>query len=143
MELNQLIIYLGAFAIVAVAARKLAGVFQKFRLPLITGFLVIGLISGPEVLDLIERDALLKLTFINDIALAFIAFAVGSELYLNELRSRMKSIVYVAVTQMLVTFILVSLFCTGNETGGPFSCFYAGRNHRYCPFAGFGHCHYR
>ena len=109
MELIQIIIYLGAFGIVAVAARKLAGVFQRLRLPLITGFLVIGLVSGPEVLDLIEAEALSNLTFVNDIALAFIAFAVGSELYLKELRSRMKSIIFMIITQVIVTFLLVSL----------------------------------
>jgi len=105
----QLFVYLGAFGIVAVAARKVAGVFQTLKLPLITGFLVIGLISGPEVLNLIEKEALPNLSFLNDIALAFIAFAVGSELYLKDLRSRMKSIISMTVTQMIVTFILVSL----------------------------------
>lgn len=105
----QLIIYLGAFGIVAVAARKLAAVFQKMKLPMITGFLVIGLISGPEILNLIEKDALLDLAFINDIALAFIAFAVGTELYLKELRSRMTSIIYMVITQVVITFLLVSL----------------------------------
>ncbi len=105
----QWIIYLGAFGIVAVAARKLAGIFQKLKLPLISGFLVIGLVSGPEILGLIEKDALLNLAFLNDIALAFIAFAVGSELYLKELRSRMKSIISMTITQIVVTFTLVSL----------------------------------
>lgn len=108
-EVLQLIIYLGAFGIVAAAAGKVAGVFQKLKLPLITGFLVIGLISGPEVLGLIEQEALSGLAFLNDIALAFIAFAVGSELYLKELRSRMKSIIYMVITQVIVTFLLVSL----------------------------------
>jgi Trk K+ transport system NAD-binding subunit/Kef-type K+ transport system membrane component KefB len=105
----QLIVYLGAFGIVAVAARKVAGVFQKLKLPLITGFLVIGLVSGPEVLGLIEKESLAKLSFVNDIALAFIAFAVGSELYLKELRSRMKSIIYLSIAQIAITFLLVSL----------------------------------
>ena len=45
----QVLIYLGAFGIVAVAAGQIAGVFQKLKLPLITGFLVIGLDFGPEV----------------------------------------------------------------------------------------------
>jgi Trk K+ transport system NAD-binding subunit/Kef-type K+ transport system membrane component KefB len=94
---------------VAVAARKLAGVFQKVKLPLITGFLVIGLISGPEFLGLIDKDALQGLSFVNDVALAFIAFAVGSELYLKELRSRMRSIISMTITQIVVTFSLVSL----------------------------------
>ena len=45
----------------------------------------------------------------EELALAFIAFAVGSELYLNELRSRMTSIIYMIITQVVVTFLLVSL----------------------------------
>lgn len=111
-EVNQvleILIYLGAFGIVAVAAGKLAGAFQKLKLPLISGFLVIGLISGPEVLGLIEQESLEKLGFLNDVALAFIAFAVGSELYLNELRSRMKSIIAMTISQVVVTFLLMSL----------------------------------
>lgn len=108
MGFGQIFIYLGAFLIVAVAAGRIAGVFQKLKLPLITGFLLIGLVSGPEMLGLIEKEALSKLTFINDMALAFIAFAVGSELYLNELRSRMKNIISMSITQVIVIFILVS-----------------------------------
>ncbi len=105
----ELLIYLGGLGIVAVAARKLAGVFQKFNLPLISGFLVVGIVSGPEVLGLIEPETLKGLDFVNDVALAFIAFAVGSELYLNELRSRMKSIISMTISQVVVTFLLMSL----------------------------------
>jgi Trk K+ transport system NAD-binding subunit/Kef-type K+ transport system membrane component KefB len=105
----ELIIYLAAFGIVAVAAGRIAGVFRKLKLPLITGFLVIGLISGPELLGLIDRDTLEGLGFLNDVALAFIAFAVGSELYLNELRSRMRSIITMTITQVVVTFLFLSL----------------------------------
>ena len=89
----QVLIYLGAFGIVAVASGQIAGAFQRLKLPLITGFLVIGLISGPELLGLIDEQAVSRLSFLNDIALAFIAFAVGSELYIKELRSRMRSII--------------------------------------------------
>jgi len=106
---SEIILYLGAFAIVAVAAGRMAGAFQRIKLPLISGFLVIGLLSGPEILGLIEPETLEGLRFLNDIALAFIAFAVGTELYLNELRSRMKSIMAMVFTQMVVTFLLVSL----------------------------------
>lgn len=107
-DIVKMLIYLGAFGIVAVAAGQMAGAFRKIRLPLISGFLVIGLISGPEVLGLIEQDTLDGLSFINDVALAFIAFAVGSELYLNELRSRMKAIITMTISQIVVTFLMVS-----------------------------------
>ncbi len=104
---TQVLIYLGAFGIVAVAAAKVAGLFRRFRLPLITGFLAIGLISGPELLGLIDSEALPRLRFLNDIALAFIAFAVGSELYLKELRNRMKSIIVMTVSHTVILFLLV------------------------------------
>ena len=104
-----MVVYLGAFGIVAVAARKVAGVIQRLKLPLITGFLLIGLVSGPEVLGLIEEEAISRLNFVNEIALAFIAFAVGTELYLKEMRSRMKSIITMTITQVIVTFLLVTI----------------------------------
>ncbi len=111
-ELNTIVltlVYLGAFGIVAVAAGRIAGAFQNLKLPLITGFLIIGLVSGPELLGLIDSEALTKLNFLNDVALAFIAFAVGSELYLKELRSRIRSITSMTIAQVLVTFALGSL----------------------------------
>jgi Trk K+ transport system NAD-binding subunit/Kef-type K+ transport system membrane component KefB len=61
------------------------------------------------MLGLIRPEAISNLGFLNDVALAFIAFAVGSELYLRELRSRMKSIITMTITQIVVTFIMVSL----------------------------------
>jgi len=99
----KIILYLGAFGIVAIAAGRIARHFQKLRLPLITGFLVIGLFSGPEILGLLDKEILEGVGFVNDIALAFIAFAVGSELYLSELRSRMRSIITMTLTQVLFT----------------------------------------
>ena len=93
----------------AVASGRIAGVFAKLKLPQITGFLLIGLISGPEVLGLIDAEALPKLNFLNDIALAFIAFAVGSELFIKNLRSRMKSIISMIISQSIILFLLVSL----------------------------------
>ena len=104
-----MILYLGAFGIVAAAASRVAGTFRKIRLPLITGFLVIGLVSGPEVLGLIEAETLANLPFLNDIALAFIAFVVGTELYLNELRSKMRNIIKMTIIQVIIPFLLLTL----------------------------------
>ncbi len=105
----KMLLYLGAFGIVALASGRIAGVFAKLKLPEITGFLLIGLLSGPEVLGLIDSEALPKLNFLNNIALAFIAFAVGSELFLKNLRSRIKSIFSLIISQSIILFILVGL----------------------------------
>lgn len=108
-EIRQILFFLAAFLIVAVAANQISKLFLRIRLPMITGLLVIGIIAGPDILGLISTEAVSNLGFINDIALAFIAFAVGSELYIAEMRSRFKSIAWMTVSQMVVTFFLSSL----------------------------------
>lgn len=75
-----------------------------------------GIIAGPHIIGLIPLSAKEHLQFINEIALAFIAFAAGAELYLRELRSRFKSIKWNTFGQLFVTFvagsILVYLFAS-------------------------------
>ena len=108
-QLFDILIWTSAFVIVAVAANHIAGLFKKIKLPHITGLLIIGIVIGPFVLQLIETEAVEQLNFVNEIALAFIAFAAGSELYLLELRSRFKSIKWMTFGQLVVTFVLSSL----------------------------------
>ncbi len=100
---------LASFVIIVVASRQIAGLFQKIKLPLVTGMLFMGIICGPFVLNLISFDSTEDLTFINDIALAFIAFAAGSELYVKELRSRFRSIRWMTIGQMVFTFFFSTL----------------------------------
>jgi Kef-type K+ transport system membrane component KefB len=78
-------------------------------LPLITGFLFIGILTGPYVLKFVPKRAIANLNFLNDISLSFIAFAAGAELYMREFRSRMKSISFMTFGQFFFTFILGSI----------------------------------
>ena len=94
------------FGIVAIASLQIAGYLKKFRLPLVTGMIVTGIIAGSSLLNFITREALSQLQFLNEIALSIIAFSAGSELYLKELRSRIESIKWMTISQLLVTFIL-------------------------------------
>lgn len=103
------ILLIGGFLIISVAANHLSGFFTRFNLPLITGLLIIGILSGPFVFGLITTDSWDKLNFINEISLAFIAFAASAELYLKELRNRLNSIKWMTITQLLITFILSSV----------------------------------
>jgi len=101
---KEIIALILGFGIVAIAATKIAKVFQKIHLPIITGFLISGIFCGPYVLGLIPHESVTRLNFINEIALAFIAFAAGAELYLRELRSRISSIKWNTIGQIVVTF---------------------------------------
>jgi len=109
LDAKTLIIYLVGFLIVAIAANQIAKVFQKVKFPLITGLIITGIIGGSSVLNFITPHAVKNLNFLNQIALAIIAFSAGSELYLDDLRSRINSIKWMTIGQLFITFILTSL----------------------------------
>ncbi len=102
-------VYIASFAIIAFAAKQIGAFFNRFKLPLISGFLFTGLIAGPYVLGLLQVEVIENLRFIDEIALAVIAFAAGNELYIKELRDRMWSIAWVTVGLVLSTFTLGTL----------------------------------
>jgi Trk K+ transport system NAD-binding subunit/Kef-type K+ transport system membrane component KefB len=108
-NLESTLVLLGGFTIVAVAANQIARFFQRLKLPLITGLLVIGLFSGPFIFKLLPEGTGSGLQFINDISLAFIAFAAAAELYVKDMRSRFKSIKWMTFGQLGVTFIVSAL----------------------------------
>ncbi len=94
------------FGMLALSAQQIGRFFARFRLPLISGYLLAGILIGPFVLCLLEGDALEHLAFIDDLSLAFIAFAAGSELFLKELRSRLKSIAWHTASLTIVVYSL-------------------------------------
>lgn len=105
-ELKEIIIYLFGFIWILFGTEYFSRFFQKLKLPLITGFIVMGILVGPYVLNLIPKVAIKEILFLNDIALAYIAFAAGGELYLKDLRSRLRSIAWNTFGQLAVTFII-------------------------------------
>ncbi len=105
-DYKQILIYVLGFAWILLSSKYFAKFIQKIHLPLITGFLVTGVVCGPHLLNLIEADAIKNLGFVNDLSLAFIAFAAGSELFLKEIRSRIKSIIWNTFGQLIVTFVI-------------------------------------
>lgn len=108
-EFGSLILVSIGLLIVALAADRIAKVFQKIKLPLITGFIITGIVAGSSMLNIITHESLDKLDFMIDISLAIIAFSAGAELYLNELRSRINSIIWMTIGQLVITFVLSSI----------------------------------
>lgn len=109
LQFKELVFIIIAFIWVAIGSNYVAKLFQRIKLPLITGFLLSGIIIGPYGIKLIEADYIEKLSFINYTSLAFIAFAAGSELYFKEIRNSLKSIVWNTAGQLIIIFLLVSI----------------------------------
>jgi len=105
----ELLFILAGFLIIALASKDIGRWFTRIRLPKISGFLFAGLVAGPFVLNLISTEALESLRFVDEISLAFIAFAAGSELYLPELKNRFRGIGWVTAGLVIATFPLVGV----------------------------------
>lgn len=108
-QLPDFFFILVAFGVVALAARQIGEFFTRLRLPLITGYLFTGLLVGPFVLGFASQESLEQLRFVDEISLAFIAFAAGRELYLPELRGRLRSIGLVTAGLVITTLIFVTV----------------------------------
>ncbi len=74
------------FLVVAIAANAAGNWAAVIKFPLISGYLVMGIVAGPFLLNVVSEEDLGELGFINDIALAYIAFCAGSELYFPEIK---------------------------------------------------------
>lgn len=77
---------------------------KRAGLPMITGFLVGGMIFGPWGLRLFGLEELQRLDFINHLALSFIALSAGAELEWRVVRDRIWKIA--GLTLFQATFVL-------------------------------------
>ena len=112
---------LTSIAIAMVAGLLLTRVTNLFKLPDVTAYLVAGLLIGPFVLGrlgvaglgFVSYDAVAELDLLCNLALGFIAFAIGTEFMLPKLRSIGRQATVIAVAQAC----LASLFVAGALVG--------------------------
>jgi Kef-type K+ transport system membrane component KefB len=93
-------------SIVVLASRQLGDIFARVKLPLISGFLFTGIIAGPFILDFVHTDDIPKFLLLDELALAFIAFAAGAELELQVIRGYIRSIIAIISGQVVAVFAL-------------------------------------
>ena len=106
MDIQFLAVSLASFLFIALAAYQIGKLATYFHLPLISGYLLAGILAGPFIFRFIETMNVEALRFLDETALAFIAFAAGSEMALDELRGRYRSIGWNTITQILAVYIL-------------------------------------
>jgi len=107
--MEDLFIYSASFLFVALAAYFIGKIFSRFGLPYITGYLLAGMVAGPFILELLPEDTSNQLRYIDEISLAVIAFVAGSELYLKEIRSRLRTIGLTAGGVMVIGLVMIGL----------------------------------
>ncbi len=95
-----------ALFIIMLSARQMGTIFAEFKLPLISGFLFTGIIVGPFVLDFVHTENIPHFVFLDELALAFIAFAAGAELQLRVIRSYFRSIISLISAQVIAVITI-------------------------------------
>ncbi len=81
---------------------------RRWRLPRITGYLLVGFCVGPAWLGLVREDEVTALRFVADAALALLALAAGAELRLERLRANRVVLTRLAVGAIAFPFVGVS-----------------------------------
>ena len=120
-----------SIAVALFAGLMLTRVFKKmgFNFPDVTAYLIAGLLIGPyslgrlgiEGLGFPSFEALNEVSLINTAALGFIAFSIGSEFRLSELKHTGKAAVVIGILQAVAATVLVDAsliglhFVLGNE----------------------------
>lgn len=83
-------------------------IMSRLNVPSIAGYVIAGIIVGPSVFDLIPQEVVSAFGPVTDIALAFLAFGVGTELFFPKLKDTGLSLALISLTEVLLTFLLVS-----------------------------------
>lgn len=82
--------------------------FQRVGIPQVVGFIVIGVVLGPSLLNIVPPELSEELIFISEIALGLIGFDMGSHLLFGELRKLGRSIVFILLLEAFGAFALVT-----------------------------------
>ncbi|HZK25922.1 MAG TPA: cation:proton antiporter, partial [Thermoclostridium sp.] len=77
------------------------------KLPKISGYLVIGLFLGPSFINLVSPEDGRSLEVISELALAFIAFSIGSEFVLKDMMKYGKSIFIITLAEVIGAIVVV------------------------------------
>ena len=105
METN-LVLAIGIMVIVGFLGGLAA---NRLKFPRITGYIIIGVLLSPSLLNIISGATIENLDIITDIALGIIAFLVGGGLRLESLRGLSKSIACITPFESLGAWLLVTL----------------------------------
>ncbi len=81
---------------------------KHLKLPNIIGFMLIGVLLGPSLLNIINEGLQQQLDFITEIALGAVALGMGLELNLRTIQQKGAGVLILIVTQLLLTFFFVA-----------------------------------
>jgi len=110
-----------SISIALIAGLIMTRITKVFKLPSVTAYLIAGVLVGPYLLGAIGIDgvgftsakAMKDLALISELALAFIAFSIGNEFRVSELKHTGKQAMVIGIVQAIVATLFVDLALYG------------------------------
>lgn len=112
-------------AITLIAGLAMSRLVKLLKLPAVTGYLIAGILIGPYCLGALGRligldglgfvssEAVESFDVISQVALGFIAFSIGTEFRLEEIKHIGKQATVIAILQALAATLLVDIVLIG------------------------------
>ena len=108
-------------SIALLAGLLMTRLFKPFKLPSVTAYLIAGVLIGPYCigsfgipgLGFDSEEAVGALSVISEVALGFIAFSIGNEFRVSDLKKTGRQALVIGVVQALVATLLVDLCLFG------------------------------
>ena len=106
-----------SLSISLMAGLLLSRLAKKFQLPAVTAYLIAGILIGPDILGRLgidglgfaSRDYLESFSLLSDVALGFIAFSIGNEFRLSQLKKIGRQATIIGILQAVITTVLVDI----------------------------------
>lgn len=102
----EILLKLGIAILVGLLGGKLA---NKLKLPSVSGYIVAGLLLGPSLIGVFNTRDIGSLEIVNDIALAFIAFGIGNEFLVADMKHVGKDAFIITMAEVLGAVVIVFL----------------------------------
>ncbi|MGC9445027.1 MAG: cation:proton antiporter [Candidatus Methanospirareceae archaeon] len=88
----------------------LAGlIFERFKFPMITGYIVLGMVLSPSLLGVIPAGTVEQLDIITDVALGLIAYLIGSSIRWEQLQQLAKPVAWITLSESSGAWIFVTV----------------------------------
>ena len=92
-----------------IAGYVMSRLTKKLRLPNVTGYIIAGILIGPYCINVIPTKVVEGMSFLADIALAFIAFSTGEFFKMSTLKKNGGKNIIITVFEALLASIVVFL----------------------------------
>lgn len=102
-------VYNQALALAFILLLGLLGgrIVEKFKVPMVVGFILTGIVLSPSLTNLISANMIEELEILRVLGLGMIAMIIGGELEIAKLRGLLPSILEITLLQVFGTFAAV------------------------------------